>query len=53
MFVNVPWIRRTDDQSRADILLLIWVFPVHTPGIPHETQMSAPTPRDKPATNKQ
>lgn len=53
IFVNIPWIRRTDGQFHADILLLIWVFPVHTPDIPHEKQMSVPTPRDKPATNKQ
>lgn len=53
IFLNIPWIHRTDDQFHADILVLILVFPVHTPDIPHEKQMSAPTPRDKPATNKQ
>lgn len=50
--VNIPWIHRTDDQFHADILLLILVFPVHTPDIRHEKQMSVPTPRDKPAANK-
>lgn len=51
--VNIPWIHRTDGQFHADILLLIWVFPVHTPDIPHEKQMFVPTPRDKPAINNQ
>ena len=50
--VNIPWIHRTDDQFHADILLLISVSPAHIPDIPRERQMSVPTPRDKPATNK-
>lgn len=53
IFVKVPWIHRTDGQFHADILLSILVFPVHTPDTPHEKQMSVPTPRGKPATNKQ
>lgn len=46
LFINIPWIHRTDDQVHVDMLLLTWVFPVHTPDIPREKQMSAPTPRD-------
>jgi hypothetical protein len=53
MYVNVPLIHKTDDRFHADILLLILVFPVHTPDILHEKQMFAPTPGDMTATDNQ
>lgn len=52
-FVNIPWIHRTDDQFHVDILLLTSAFPIHIPDIPHEKQMSVPTPIGTPAKDKQ
>lgn len=50
---KVPLGHKSGDRCRAGTGQWIWASPAQTPGTPHGTQRSAPTPEDRQAVSKQ